>query len=109
MTKYLFRRLKDVTSARNTDLLIVMDGDRNAIYEAASNNAPVESKVLELNSIAADTAKYLGIEFTDLEPIFENHFRKNGIRFEFLSDNHWNRTAHAVVAATLEKHVRAKH
>jgi hypothetical protein len=109
VTKYLFRRLKEATSTRDADLLIVIDGDRHGIYNAASNNAPLESKVLELNRMAADIARSLGMDFIDLGPIFANHYRKNGIRFEYSSDNHWNRTAHELVASTLEKYFRSKH
>jgi hypothetical protein len=109
VTNYLFRRLKDATSTRGADLLIVMDGDRHAVYNAVSKNTPVESKVLDLNRMTADIAKSLGIDFVDLGPIFANHYRKNGIRFEYFSDNHWNRTAHDLVSSTLEMYFRTKY
>ncbi len=107
--KYLFRRLKDATSTRGVDLLIVMDGDRRAIYNAVGKNTPVQSKTLALNRMAADIAIPLGIDFIDLGPIFASHYRKNGIRFEYISDNHWNRTAHDLVSSTLEMYYRTKY
>lgn len=45
-----------------------------------------------------ERAETEGYEVIDLDPLFFSHFRQHGGRFEYPSDNHWNPTAHAIVA-----------
>ena len=99
-TDYLFGRLAAVTHAAGARLLLVMDGDRQAIY------AGRESGALALNALAADLARRHGIAFLDLHPVFAADWQRQGQRFEHVSDNHWNEHGHAVVGHAIAQAIR---
>ena len=43
-----------------------------------------------------------------LHDIFLKDFKKNGLKFNFMSDGHWNERAHFLVADTLFKNISSK-
>jgi hypothetical protein len=92
-TDYVMSRLAARAKDTRTRLLILMDGDRAAIYARRR-----ESEPLRLNRIAAEMAARHGIAFLDLHPVFAADWQANGQRFEFASDAHWNEHGHSVVA-----------
>ena len=51
-------------------------------------------------------AQALGYEAIDLDPLFFERYRRNGERFEFVNDPHWNGTGHAVTAAAVRDWLR---
>jgi hypothetical protein len=51
-------------------------------------------------------AQALGYEAIDLDPLFFERYRRNGERFEFVNDPHWNGTGHAVAAAAVRDWLR---
>jgi GDSL-like Lipase/Acylhydrolase family len=64
VTDHLFGRLAAVARAAGARLLLVMDGDRQAIY------AGRDSAALALNAMAAAAARKHAIPFLDLHPVF---------------------------------------
>jgi len=101
-TDHLFGRLAAVARAAGARLMLVMDGDRQALY------AGRESGALALNALAADLAQRHGIPFVDLHPAFAADWQRHGQRFEHVSDNHWNEHGHAVVGHAIAQAIRAK-
>jgi len=79
-------------------VLVVMDGDREAIYR---NESVDTSGVLELNRLAARQAAAHGLEFLDLHPLFRRDFHEHGRRFNFIHDGHWNRYGHRRAAEAI--------
>ena len=51
-------------------------------------------------------AQALGYEAIDLDPLFFERYRRNGERFEFVNDPHWNGTGHAVAATAVRGWLR---
>lgn len=101
-TDHLFGRLAAVARGAGARLMLVMDGDRAAIY------AGHDSAALALNAMAADLARRHGIAFLDLHPVFAADWQHHGQRFEHVSDNHWNEHGHAVAGHAIAQAIRAK-
>src|SRR5215470_2181644 len=101
-TDHLFGRLAAVARAAGTRLMLVMDGDREAIY------AGRDSAALALNALAADLARKHAIPFLDLHPVFAAAWQAHRQRFEHVSDNHWNEHGHAVVGHAIARAIRAQ-
>jgi hypothetical protein len=99
-TDYLFGRLADVARGAGARLLLVMDGDRAAVY-AERPSAP-----FALTVMAAEMARQHGIPFVDLQPAFAADWRANHQHFEHVSDNHWNERGHAVAARAIAQAIR---
>lgn len=103
---YLFGRFSNVARKQNVRLLILMDGDRQAIYQGADGAPLYRNGALALNALAAQTARRHGISFIDLHPRFQQHWLDHHLRFDFELDNHWNQLGHAVAASAIEEFVR---
>jgi lysophospholipase L1-like esterase len=100
VTDYLFGRIDGAVRAMGARLLLVMDGDRSAIYRDAPSPA------LALNRLVADTAARHHIPLVDLEPVFLADWQANHRRFDFDADSHWNEHGHAVAAAAIAQALR---
>lgn len=97
VTRALLQELVTLSREAGFRLLLLMDGDRGAIYKGHE----VASRALELNAMVAHLAGELGIELLDLQQTFRQDFRRHGRRFEFDHDGHWNAYAHRRVAHAL--------
>ncbi|MGB5733102.1 MAG: SGNH/GDSL hydrolase family protein [Thiohalocapsa sp.] len=104
-TSYLFDRLHRLTMAGSSRLLLVIDGDRQAIYRGTSQ----DSKALDLNRMAQQLANQKGIDFLDLHGHFADAWQKDHEHFEFRSDNHWNAAGHAVAGRAIAEFIAASH
>ncbi len=93
-------RLATLASGIEARLLIVMDGDRHAIYQGSSSSA------LELNRIMLAAAGRHGVNFLDLHQIFEAHWTAHHQRFDFNADGHWNELGHSVAGAAIAERIR---
>jgi hypothetical protein len=52
-------------------------------------------------------ARNLGFGVIDMRPVFSQHYKEHGARFESPRDGHWNALGHELVAAELERHFQA--
>jgi hypothetical protein len=102
-TDYVFARLAERARSVGAKLLIVVDGDRHAIYAGHS-----ESRALVLNRIAAEAARRAGIAFLDLHPVFAADWAEKHQRFDFEADAHWNENGHAVAGAGILEVLKAQ-
>ena len=94
-------RLAALAGGIGARLLLVMDGNRQAVYRGVSSEA------LDLNRIMGDAAsRRHGVEFLDLHPIFTAHWAAHRRRFEFNADGHWNELGHSVVGAAIADRIR---
>jgi hypothetical protein len=94
-------RLAGLAAGIGARLLLVMDGDRYAIYRGDPS-----SPALELNRIMAAAAAKLSIGFLDLHPIFAAHWAAHHRRFDFDADGHWNELGHSVAADAIAGRIR---
>ncbi|MEX0751906.1 MAG: GDSL-type esterase/lipase family protein [Xanthobacteraceae bacterium] len=100
VTDHATARLAALARGIGARLLLVMDGDRQAIYRGAGSPA------LALNRILADAAERHGIAFLDLHPVFAAHWAAHRRRFDFDTDGHWNEQGHAIVGNAIAERIR---
>lgn len=99
---YLVERIAARARDMGAKLVLGMDGDRPAIYAGLSGSKPVE-----LNRIAGEAAARHNVPFVDLHNAFTADWSRNGRRFEFKSDGHWNDHGHAVAARAIAAAMQA--
>ena len=109
ITNYIFSELKKETEPLGIELLVVIDGDRLAIYDNNDSDYKklYDSGALSLNLIAKGAAERNNIHFIDLHPVFKMDFEENRKKFSFESDNHWNVYAHKIVANTIYEYIKS--
>lgn len=96
---YVLGRLDEVVRGQGSRLLLVMDGNRQAIYDGVD---PKDSVASSLNRLVARLAMERDIPFLDLHDAFAADWAAHGERFEFVRDTHWNARTHALVAREIE-------
>lgn len=104
-TDYLFGLLADTAKDQGADLMLVMDANRQAIYEGKQNTNTAGAG--KLNGLASRLAKAHDIRFLDLASAFRIHWHENSERFEFPDDNHWNMRGHSEVAKAIAAFMQA--
>ena len=88
-------------------IVLVIDAMRPEIYggEAALSIART-SYFSRMRSSLMAAARSRGYVVVDMEPYFRVAFAKDGRRFEFPQDNHWNAHGHEIVFAAVRKVLR---
>ncbi len=104
-TDYAFDQLALLSQRYGFKLLLLMDGDRQAIYADADAVNLYEHGALWLNHMAAEAARQAGVPFIDLHPRFAGEWRQYGQKFNSTSDNHWNENGHRVAAQALREYL----
>jgi GDSL-like Lipase/Acylhydrolase family len=85
--RYVLSEMKALSRQDGFKLAFAMDGVREAVYAGK----PADSyEVHKLNRIAYDLTSELGLPFLDLQDTFQDHYAREGRRFEFAFDWHWN-------------------
>jgi GDSL-like Lipase/Acylhydrolase family len=84
-------RLATLARGIGAQLLLVMDGDRQAIYRGDA-----ASQALVLNRILAEAATRHGVAILDLQPIFASHWAAHHRHFNSSVDGHWNELGHLI-------------
>lgn len=103
-TDYIFTRLKEVQQQSGFEILLTMDAVREQIY----TDEDLNSGIAALNKLAMELAEKCELPFIDLTEAFTVDWRKNGQRFEFASDGHWNQRGHAVAAGEIAAFVLSR-
>jgi hypothetical protein len=94
-------RLAALAAAVDARLLMVMDGDRHAIYRGDA-----ASPALALNRMLADATERHRAVFLDLHPVFAAHWTARHQRFDFEADGHWNELGHSIVGTAIADRIR---
>lgn len=84
-------------------IALVLDADRPAIYDDQALKRSEGSAYAQMRRYVAEQARARGFALVDLQPAFIEHHRRNGRRFEFPADKHWNELGQQVVAAEIRK------
>lgn len=84
-------------------ILLVVDGKRQTLY-AEREPARSDGSYFEiLRRYLMDRARRLGYDVVDMGPLFAEAYKRDGRRFEFSRDAHWNGYAHGIVAAAVAR------
>jgi hypothetical protein len=94
-------RLAALAAAADARLLMVIDGDRHAIYRGDA-----ASPALALNRILANAAERHRAAFLDLHPVYAAHWAAHHRRFDFEADGHWNELGHSIVGTAIADRIR---
>jgi len=101
---YVLAQMQALGRQHAFKLAFAMDGVREAIYAGR----PAEGyAVHKLNAIAADLAAELGLPFLDLQDMFAADHAREGRRFEFAHDWHWNARGNRVAGEAIARFLLA--
>ena len=82
-------------------ILLLIDGLRPALYDPPQLERDAASFFGVMRAQFTERARARGFEVLDLQPAFLQTFARDGQRFEFPTDYHWNGPGHAVLAETV--------
>jgi hypothetical protein len=99
---YFFEQLPARAGLDRGAILFVLDALRPALYsEDALREAEKGAHGIMRRYFAAQ-ARSRGYEVVDMQPAFVSRHRRDGSRFEFPSDNHWNALGQQLVADAIQ-------
>lgn len=107
-TEYAFSEIKKICDAIHADMVIVMNGVMEVVYGKIPKEESRRNGALVLNDLARETAGRIGIDFIDLETVFEDDYHQNRKRLTFINDGHWNEYGHEIVARVASEYIRKK-
>lgn len=96
---YLIGRMAAIAQAHDLQLLFLMDGDRQAIYDGATDDG--RARPLAINQLVGELTARHGVPFIDLHPHFARDWRQRRVHFEHEADWHWNAAGHRLAADAL--------
>ena len=94
-----------ITNEEKMNTIFVMDAQRQNIYD---KSLPRDEFTDVQKRYFVKKATGLGFSVLDLEKIFENNYKKNQQKFEFINDGHWNENAHQIVANEIANYLNLK-
>lgn len=100
---YFLAQLPERSGLEPAKIALVLDADRPAIYSEADRMRAQSGYFERMRRYIAGEARRRGFEVVDLEPVFIEHYKRDGARFEFPTDSHWNELGQRVVAQVLER------
>ncbi|HEY5827938.1 MAG TPA: hypothetical protein VIV01_06230, partial [Hyphomicrobiaceae bacterium] len=98
--RYVLGEMKALAREDGFRLVFAMDGVREAVY---SGKPPESYEVHKLNVIARDLTAELDLPFLDLQTTFADTYRRDGRRFEFPFDWHWNALGNELAGKAITK------
>jgi hypothetical protein len=98
--RYVLAEMQALSREDGFKLAFAMDGVREAIYAGK----PLDSyEVHKLNVIARDLTTELSLPLLDLQDTFAAHYAREGRRFEFPFDWHWNALGNELAGKAIAK------
>ena len=96
-----FSQLPTRSGLSTSRIALVVDGLRPEVYEDSQPNSSQGRPFDVMRRYLMDAADSKGYVVIDMQPIFMNHYKTNGNRFEFPNDFHWNSLGHELFADAL--------
>ena len=96
---YIFKNYLQEVEGEREKLLLVMDSERNSIYEGVH---PKNTRAFQYNKIFSEVCNELSLYCIDLTEQFWSDFRQNKRWFNSKIDGHWNTYGHSVAANQIE-------
>jgi len=98
---YFLETLPEFSGIAPTDIAIVVDGMRPDLYDETTLKAAGDSYFAQMRSHLLDRGRRLGFVMIDMQPRLIARHRKDGARFEWPFDGHWNSVGHEEAAAAV--------
>ncbi|WP_165390757.1 alginate O-acetyltransferase AlgX-related protein [Pseudoduganella lutea] len=100
---YYLAQLQALQRAHGTRFVFLVDGDRGALYSPKTRrNWQHDDRAILLRALKAHD-----FAVTDMQPVFEQHWRNYHERMDFLpTDGHWNKVGHKLAADALLEQLR---
>lgn len=96
--------LPDYSGLQRNQILLVVDGMRNNLYDGTQDSKEAKESYYGLmREHLIASAKDKKYEIIDLQPAMIEDYAKNGKRFEFPEDYHWNSYGHGIAAQEIMK------
>ena len=95
---HFFRELPDRAGIPKSRILFVLDGVRPDVYSASGELSEPNSYFHLMRRYFLAKASKLGYETIDMHPRFVARHQRDGARFEFRIDGHWNGLGHQEAA-----------
>ena len=92
--------IDSIRTISSKNLLFVVDGNRNRIY-----NSSFEGKENVYKKDFIDILKEKSLKFINLDTIFSNNYNKYFIKFNSNLDYHWNSYGHNIVAKEISNYL----
>ena len=104
--RYVVERMRDFSAQHGIRLLLVMDGDRMAIYNGEAGAAADQSTGLApLRAMMREVTRAAAVDLLDLHEVFAADYRLNRRAFNFANDYHWNEYGHQLAAQVVYRHI----
>jgi hypothetical protein len=101
---YFLAQLPERCGVPPSAIVFVLDAVRPEIYSAATLEAAAETSYqARMRAYIAAEARARGYEVRDMQPVFIERHARDGTRFEFPTDKHWNALGHRLVADEVRK------
>jgi hypothetical protein len=84
-------------------IVLVLDGIRPALYDEGQLAEVRDSYAFFMREYLAEQAAAQGFEVLDMQPRFIARHKKDGVRFEFPTDQHWNGEGHGEAAKAVRE------
>ncbi|HET7362986.1 MAG TPA: hypothetical protein VFJ70_05350 [Burkholderiales bacterium] len=98
---YFLQQLPERSGLEPAKIALVIDADRPAIYSEAELARASQGWLAQMRGYVAGEARRRGFRVIDLQPVFMARYQRDGQRFEFPTDKHWNALGQRVVAEEL--------
>ena len=82
-------------------VLLVLDGDRNAIYNEGGDGTRSDTQRELFGDIIMLSEQYMNVQVLDMHPKFKKYWLEDNTKFDFGYDTHWNEHGHAAVAEAI--------
>ena len=101
--KAFFRDLPGFSGLPPERTVFLIDGMRPHLYDSNDLSNASGTYFAVMRQEFMSQAKARGYEVVDLQPAFIADYKRNGMRFEFPTDGHWNEHGHRVAAIEVEQ------
>ena len=92
--------------SENKQIILMVDGDRDAIYEGKKKRDLNKNFNFWTDNIIKKAKNILNIHVLDLHSLFNKDWEKNKIKFNYEYDYHWNEQGHKVASEALTKIIK---
>ncbi|WP_440651112.1 hypothetical protein [Candidatus Pelagibacter sp. HIMB1495] len=89
------------TLSETKKVIIVLDGDRGAIYNGKKSREMDSFITLWMERIIYKAKQMNSVHLIDMHPIFLSNWQKNQRKFNWDYDGHWNELGHRIVSEAL--------